>query len=222
MFPKQLAFNTIIFDMDGVITHTMPDHFRAWKTILKRHGIRVSHHDIYIREGQKGRESVVELFRKYNKKISSINTHRLLKQKEEFFKRIVKRRFIIGSRQFLRALYRQKFKLALVTGTSRPEMNRILPSSLCELFHVTVTGSDVKSGKPHPEPFLKAIKLLNSPVQKSIVIENAPLGIRSAKSAGLKCIALETSLPRKYLSEADYTFSSFRELKQKVNFVLEK
>jgi len=51
----------VIFDMDGVITNTMPDHFRAWQLVLKAEGISVSHYDVYSREGQRGISSIREI-----------------------------------------------------------------------------------------------------------------------------------------------------------------
>ena len=46
-----------------------------------------------------------------------------------------------------------------------------------------------------------------------------PFGIRSAQSAGLECLALETSLPRVFLKEADAVFSSFKAMQSKVTFI---
>jgi beta-phosphoglucomutase-like phosphatase (HAD superfamily) len=105
-----------------------------------------------------------------------------------------------------------------VTGTSRHELDEMLPDEIKNLFSVIVTGSDVRFGKPHPEPYQQSLKRLNIEPEKAIVIENAPLGIRSAKRAGLKCFALETSLSREYLKEADYIFRSFKELQDHLSF----
>ncbi len=204
--------------MDGVITNTMPDHYRSWRTVLGREGIPVTYHDIYCREGQPGINSVREIFKTYGKAYSDREGRRILCEKEELFKEIVRLRFIAGARSFLRRLHRGKFRLALVTGTSRHEMCRILPSSLRRLFTVTVTGSDVRHGKPHPEPYLLSLKKLGLKPGDAVVIENAPFGIQSAKRAGLRCLALETSLPRKYLKEADGVFGSVKELSDSVCF----
>ena len=81
-----------------------------------------------------------------------------------------------------------------------------------------VAGNEVKQGKPHPEPYLKSLQKLKIKASEAVVIENAPFGIRSAKQAGLKCLALETSLPKQYLREADMIFSSIKELEEKTNF----
>ena len=84
---------------------------------------------------------------------------------------------------------------------------------------MTVCGCDVQNGKPHPEPYLKALTKLNVSPKEAVVFENAPFGIRSAKAAGLFCIALETSLPASYLKGADAIFSSFKAIESKVRFI---
>lgn len=214
----KLNVHAIILDMDGVITNTMPDHFRSWKVILNRIGIPVTHYDVYRREGQPGIHSVRELTAQYGKPIADGQAHKILKGKEAYFKKIVRLRFILGARTFLKRLHKSNFRLALVTGTSRHEMCQILPASLRRLFSVIVTGSDVTHGKPHPEPYLQSLKKLGLKTGEAVVIENAPFGIQSAKRAGLRCLALETSLPRKYLKEADAVFGSIKELSDGVCF----
>lgn len=83
---------------------------------------------------------------------------------------------------------------------------------------VIVTGNDVKHGKPHPEPYLRSLQRLKIKPKDAVVIENAPFGILSAKQAGMACLALETSLPRKYLTGADAVFGSIRDLQANVVF----
>ena len=111
---------------------------------------------------------------------------------------------------------RQGFRLGLVTGTARHELLKILPKGLRKFFDAIITGDEVTHGKPHPEPYQKALKMLQCKKSDAIVIENAPFGIQSAKAAGLKCFAIETSLPKKYLKQADFVFHSFKHLKTSV------
>ena len=73
----------IIFDMDGVITNTMPDHYRSWKTVLKSEGVFVTYEDIYKREGQPGISSVRELFREYQKDYDDKKAAMILRKKED-------------------------------------------------------------------------------------------------------------------------------------------
>ena len=95
-----------------------------------------------------------------------------------------------------------------------------MPKHIYDLFSVIITGSDVKNGKPHPEPFIKCLKRFNLKPIEAIVLENAPFGIQAAKKAGLKCLALETSLSKKYLYQADQVFKSIKDLETQISFKL--
>ncbi|OGX37895.1 MAG: hypothetical protein A3G91_00740 [Omnitrophica WOR_2 bacterium RIFCSPLOWO2_12_FULL_50_9] len=219
MTKLRLKVDSIIFDMDGVITHTMPDHYRSWKTVLHRIGVPVTHYDIYSREGQRGIQSVREILAQYQKPFEGREALKLLKDKEKYFKKIVRTRFIAGARTFIKRLHKNDFRLALVTGTSRHELRRILPKVWYDLFDVVVTGSDVRRGKPHPEPYLRSLSKLCIQPCEAVAIENAPLGIQAAKNAGLRCLALETSLSREHLKDSDAVFRSIKELERRVQFV---
>ncbi len=218
---RNIKVKAVIFDMDGVITNTMPFHYRAWKKVFKEENIIVNEREIYSREGQPGNITVKEIFKEYGLPISSVSIAKILSRKEVLFKKTVRRRFIRGSRQLIHYLKSKGFLLALVTGTARHEVERILPKKLLLHFNVVVTGNEVKRGKPHPEPYLIALKQLRVKPDESVVLENAPFGISSAKRANIMVLAIETSLPKTYLKGADYIFASFKELSRKINFKLD-
>ncbi|MCD4780872.1 MAG: HAD family phosphatase [Candidatus Omnitrophica bacterium] len=214
---KEYSVNSILFDMDGVITNTMPDHFKAWKITLRAIGVNVTHLDIYAREGQRGMNSIRELLQSKKIQFTDRQLLDILSAKEAIFKKIVSVRYIPGARTLLKSCHKKGLQLGLVTGTSYPETKKILPDKYFDLFSCVITGDIVKLGKPNPEPYLLALKMLQVSAKDTIVIENAPLGIRSAKQAGIRCFALETSLPMKYLKEADMIFKSFKEFNQNVH-----
>lgn len=214
-----LEVKAAIFDMDGVITNTMPDHYMAWKKIFDAEGIPISRYEIYRREGQPGINTVNEIFASEKRSISRKEAASILKRKENLFKKIVKIRFINGARSFIKSLHNNNCILALVTGTARHELHKILPKSIYDLFSVVITGSDVKKGKPDPEPYLLALKKLNLKPSEAVVIENAPFGISSAKAAGLRCLAVETSLSSDSLKKADLIFDSIGALRKKMQFI---
>lgn len=217
--PKiHFKIKAVIFDMDGVITNTMPDHYKAWKRVFSKAGMAISKKELYLREGQPGIITLREIFKERGLTYSEDLIKNILAGKEELFKKIVKQRFVPGARNFLRFLKKKGFVLGLVTGTACHEVDRILPDYLRNLFSVMITGCEVKKGKPDPEPYLKAIKNLRIKSHEAVVIENAPFGILSAKRAGLKCLALETSLPRNYLKEADLISHSYADLRKRVSF----
>lgn len=204
----------IIFDMDGVITDTMPYHARAWVKIFHQNGIMASKFEVYKREGERGVDSIAKVAKDFGVVVSKSQCQQMIKEKEALFKKIVKRKFILGARSLLKEVVKRKLSIALVTGTARNEVKKILPQHIYQLFDVMITGDDVKRGKPHPEPYLKAIKALKVKKSQAIVIENAPYGIESSLRAGLKCFAVETSLPKKYLTKAHKIFKTHQELKK--------
>jgi beta-phosphoglucomutase-like phosphatase (HAD superfamily) len=107
-----------------------------------------------------------------------------------------------------------------VTGTARHEVHKILPDEIFALFDAVVCGCDVQNGKPHPEPYLTALKKLKIDSHQAVVIENAPFGIQSSKTAGIRCLALETSLSKKFLRNADAVFTSFTHMTSNATFEL--
>lgn len=202
----------IIFDMDGVITDTMSYHFKAWQEALGVFGIKVNYYDIYLKEGQKGIETAIELMAENNFKPSIDKAKEILELKEKIFKQIAKPKLIKGSKKLVKDLKKHNFKLALVTGTARDEVKYILPDDLFSLFDINITSDEVKIGKPNPEPYLKALDALKLKSTECIVLENAPFGIKSAKAAGLYCIAITTYLSPDYLKEADIVLKSLGEV----------
>jgi beta-phosphoglucomutase len=109
----------------------------------------------------------------------------------------------------------QHEKIALAVGSSGPQENvelalRVL--NVKKYFSGIVTGSDVTHGKPHPEIFLKAAQKLQMPATSCIVIEDALQGVKAARAAGMRVIAVTTSTPRESLLSADHVVDSLHEL----------
>jgi mannitol-1-/sugar-/sorbitol-6-phosphatase len=66
-----------------------------------------------------------------------------------------------------------------------------------------VTGEEVSRGKPDPEGFLAAAEKLGVEPTGTVVIEDAPAGVRAAKAAGMMAVAVGTTHAREQLAEAD-------------------
>jgi len=93
-------------------------------------------------------------------------------------------------------------------------VKKVLQKGLEDIFKVIITGEMVNRGKPSPEPYQKAVDELKAEKEDCIVIENAPAGITSAKSAGLTCFAVQTSLSEEYLQDADRIFQNIDDVAQ--------
>lgn len=202
----------IIFDMDGVIVDSMPYHYLAWYEALRPYGVRITCFDVYSREGERWQKSLQDFLRYAGIKPGPKIIANIFKERQKIFKGYFKRFIFKGVKEFLTCLKNKGYLLGLVTGTPWIEVKKILPQDMQDLFDSIVTGDCVENGKPHPEPYLKAAKKLKVKPKECIVVENAPLGIRSAKSAGMFCFAIVTSLPKEYLKEADIVVNELEEI----------
>lgn len=202
----------IIFDMDGVIVDSMPYHFIAWYEALKPFGIRVSCFEVYSKEGERWDKTLKELLRRQEIQPTRALLKKIFMRREKIFKKYFKRFIFKGVEKFLTCLKKKGYLLGLVTGTPSREVKKILPKKIVGLFDAIIVGDKVKNGKPHPEPYLKAADTLKLRPAECVVIENAPLGIESAKRAGMFCVALTTSLPGEYLKKADVVVDVLEEI----------
>ncbi len=208
------SYKAVLFDMDGVITDSMPYHYEAWKHIFATCGISVTKNEIFVREGEKGEVTLRAILSSHGKYLSDEAIKHLLSEKERIFRAIASPRLFTGAKECIETIHNRGKKLALVTGTSGTELRSNVPASLLSLFDAIVSGDMVSRGKPDPEPYLMALAHLGVQAHEAVVIENAPYGIRSAKAAGLYCIALTTSLPRSYLKDADLILETIHDVRK--------
>ena len=205
------TIRAVLFDMDGVITDSMGLHEYAWRNAFKEIGLILDSHDIFRREGMSGIASVRDIFlEKGIEPPDDIQLENLINRKHFHFKGEID--LFPHVDQIISYLSKRRIKLALVTGSHRSNVERIIPVTLLEKFSAIVTSDDVVNGKPDPESYERAMELLECTTDDCVVIENAPMGIKSAKNARLKCLAIETTLPQEYLSGADIIFSDHRSL----------
>ncbi|MEE9514616.1 MAG: HAD family phosphatase [Candidatus Brocadiales bacterium] len=204
----------VMLDMDGVVIDGMPYHQRAWKEAFATVAMEVTDTDIYLKEGMDQLETVVELCGGKGVSMSDEDMRKVIDLKNRILNSIFKVRLIPNIKEFLSRLKHLGLKLALVTGTNEDVVDRILreEKALKDYFDVVVTAVTASHKKPDPEPYLKGVELLGIDKEHCLVIENSPAGITSAKRAGLVCLALTTSLPGKYLSEADGVFPGLEEV----------
>jgi beta-phosphoglucomutase-like phosphatase (HAD superfamily) len=113
------------------------------------------------------------------------------------------------------------FPLAVASGALRHEIDTILSTAgLLDQFAVIISAEDVDHGKPEPEIFLKALARLNLRVENNypidaadcLVIEDSKEGIRGARRAGMKCLAVSNSHPAELLQEANAVVRSLEEV----------
>ena len=194
--------SSLIFDMDGVLLDSMPYHADAWVQVSGEWGVQVTHNDIYEIEGSNHVLGLQWLFRRAGKELEPEFYEEILERKIEICSRIADVRPFDGMVECLARL-RGRFKLSVVTGSERATVEALLSEFFPNMFDVVVCGDDVENGKPFPDPYLKAVEMLGVTVDECIVIENAPMGVESAKSAGIFCVGVPTYVSPDKLSKAD-------------------
>ena len=211
-------YRAVLFDMDGVITDTMPIHLIAWQEAFRPCGISVDKMDVYLREGMKSRAMAQEIAKEKGVCLKDEVLDRIVAEKTRIFDRdaVASAKIYDGVPETLRMLRNNGLRTALVTGSKASSAEKVLKAAgVRELFDVIVTGDDTHKGKPDPDPYLKGIEKTGVNRLDCIVVENAPLGIRSAKAAGVDyVIAITTTLEPSYLREADDIMESVSDLEQ--------
>jgi len=202
----------VLFDLDGVIIKSMEQHLEAWQYAFDQVGIHIRKEDFFQLEGRGVRSVVEELTKKYELDPGLKQT--IMETKMAYYNRIYKPEFYDGLFELLDFLKKKQIKTAIITGATRERVDDLMASHLREFFDESVTSDDVANTKPFPEPYLKGAGLLNLKPSDCVVIENAPLGIRSAKEAGMLVIAVRTTLEDEYLEQADCIVDNMIQVKK--------
>lgn len=202
----------VLFDFDGVLAKTMEDNYNAWKAALRDYGVEIQPEDYYPVEGLKVHDVPAHLFGIYRKPLPDINE--VVKKKENHYLQNHHFELYPGVLDLLGQLRMKKVLTAVVTAALKNRLLSSVPSGFLESFDAVVTGDELKEGKPSPAPYLLAASKLKLSPEECLVVENAPLGVTSAKKAGIYCIGLSTTMPAKYLKDADEVLPSFLDLKK--------
>lgn len=210
--------NTIFFDLDGVIVDSEPIHAKAKRIILDSHSIQYpdSIFDDFI--GQPDEVFFKHIYENLDKQKNPYQS--LLQEKnEQFFELIPEMKLVEGFTAFINEVRNRNIKTALVSSTSTYTFGLIDKHfHLADLFDLLITEKDTERHKPFPDPYIKALQTLPASVYNTIVIEDSPNGIKSAKEAGCKVFALTTSFRTEKLMEANEIFNSYDEIAEKVLF----
>ena len=193
----------VLFDMDGVLYDSMPHHAIAWQESMKRFGIDMTEADAYATEGARGIDTIRQITTRQGKEVSLEEAQRMYDEKSRIFHEMPDAPIFDGVFDMMEKIKRAGMTINVVTGSGqRPLIRRLLNDfgRYLDENHIT-TAYDVKRGKPYPDPYLMGLqKAGNLKPFEGIVVENAPLGVRSGVSAGIFTVAINSGpLPDKAL-----------------------
>lgn len=222
---KLCGFKAFFFDMDGVVFNSMPVHAAAWETVMSKHHLDFTARDCYLQEGRTGQSVIEECFLRNRGRMPSEEEWKTIyKEKSALFYAHGKAPFIDGIRDLLFWLkeHPSQPQIYLVTGSGMTTLFDELNTELPGVFsrERMVTAYDYTHGKPDPEPYLIAYdkaSAVDPLLQKDecCVVENAPLGVKSGKAAGLFVAGVNTGILTEqdlHAAGADVTFPTMQAL----------
>ncbi len=192
-FPK-CGFDAVIFDCDGTLVDSMPAHFEAWCEALALYGAGgIFKEDVFMAMGGRPtRDIVVELNDEYDLRLDPEAV--AFAKREAFLKRLKTITLIDEVADFAASL-RGKVPMAIASGGTRMVVEKILHVvGISDWFDEVVTVDDVPIGKPEPDVFLYAARLVGVAPAKCLALDDAPSGILAAERAGMQVIAIPSPL----------------------------
>lgn len=200
--------------MDGVLYDSMPFHALSWQKMMAEQGLDIPAEEFFLYEGMTGRDTIDLIFRReLGHGVSLEEARRLYDRKAQLFVEMGEKRLMPGAGRMLKALKDAGVGRVLVTGSAQSSLLSRLNDDYPGFFpdEMRVTALDVTRGKPDAEPYLKGLEKAGVGKDEAFVIENAPLGVRAGKAAGIFTIAVTTGpVPREaFVREgADLIFPS--------------
>lgn len=181
--------------MDGVLFDSMKNHAEAWVLAMKENGLSMTREDVYMNEGRTG-EGTIDIFAQaqWGRAATKEEMQYIYKVKSDIFNTLPHVEPVAGSLELLQAVKEMQLMRVIVTGSGQKSLLERLEKNFPGIFRadLMVTAFDVTHGKPHPEPYLMGLEKAGISADEAMVVENAPLGVESAKSAGIFTIAVNT------------------------------
>lgn len=186
----------VLFDMDGVLYDSMPNHAVAWQESMKKFGIRFTTADAYATEGARGVDTIRQFVKEQQgRNITLEEAQRMYDEKSRIFHEMSEAPIFEGVIPLMEKIRQAGLSVNVVTGSGqRSLIQRLLHdfSHFLDEEHIT-TAYDVVRGKPFAAPYLKGLEKAGGlkPFE-GIVVENAPLGVKAGVNAHIFTVAINS------------------------------
>jgi beta-phosphoglucomutase len=208
MFPE-----AVIFDLDGTLIDNNAYHIKAFQAFYHKIGkpFTTEEYKQHI-NGRVNREIFDYVF---NTTLSPEQSEAYTNEKEALYRELYAEHIkpIDGLINFLEELEKAKIPKAIATSGIIPNINFMFEHvPIKNYFYSVIDSTQIAQGKPHPEIFLKAAISVNAVPSECIAFEDSIAGIRSAKAAGMKVVALTTTHTAEEVKEADLVVKDYTEI----------
>lgn len=209
-----MTLEAVIFDFDGVIANSEPLHLRVYQILLSEENIPLASREYYDRYLGLDDVAVFEaLARDKGLDVTGGRMDALIERKTALFQDLARSGDVLfpGAASCLRDIA-SAVPVAIASGALRHEIEMILDAAgLRALVPVIVAVGDAPRSKPAPDPYALAVERLSRRAgatltpSRVVAIEDSRAGLRSARDAGLRTLAVTTSYPADQLLEAERT-----------------
>lgn len=211
----------MIFDFDGVLVNSEPLHFRAMRDSLVPEGIVIDSTE-YLRNyvAYDDRGAIRLALEQHGHAWDPVRVEIVADRKARMFAELKgKVPFFPGARGLVRDLRREEVPLGIASGARRSEIEDLLEAGgLRDAFAAVVGADDVARTKPHPDPYLEALRRLQQAAPgleagDCVAIEDTPPGIAAARAAGMTVVGIAHTYDAKVLASAHHVLPSLRRVK---------
>jgi len=190
---SEIRCKALLFDLDGVLVDSTPALARVWRGWAVEHGFDPEK-VVQLAHGRPSRITIRDLLPNADVEAEDREVER---REIEDLDGVV---LLPGAGELLKSLPADRWTIA--TSCTRKLAEVRLKAAGLPVPKTMVTSSEVKIGKPDPEPYLKAAAKLGFAASECIVVEDAAAGVRAGKAAGARVIAFLTTMIRSGLEEA--------------------
>ncbi len=207
----------VIFDMDGVLVDSEPQHARAAVLALKSLGYQVTIDYCYGFIGSTTIHMLETMIKDYNISLSADELYDVYKETLNHLIKTEGYEPIPYTKDLILDLYHNGIKLAIASSSTIKEITAVAEAfGITEYFTKLVSGTTVSHPKPAPDIFLKAADELGVNPDECIIIEDSYNGVCAANSAGIPVIGFVNDHSGKQnLSSATYLIEGFDEINTK-------
>ena len=176
----------LIFDCDGTLADTMPLHWRAWETVMRRYPFHFSQERFYSLGGVPSRDILRMLSQEQGIPIDHIA---VALEKEAAYQPLIRQVEPVNAVVGIAREHHGKLPMAVATGGLRRTIEQVLVHlGIRPLFDTIVTSEDVSRQKPAPDIFLEAARRLGVPPEFCRAYEDTDLGLQAIRAAGMQAV----------------------------------
>ena len=203
----------VIFDLDGTLTNTDSIHFSIWQSWLGEYGLNI---DLAFYQQNISGKHNPDFLRQWLPQLSSEEIQQLSEKKEAYFREVAQNQLkpLAGLEKLLLWLKENSMQSAVVTNALRPNADFMLKAlNLDNYWETVIVSEELPWAKPHPFPYLEALRRLNISPSSAVVFEDSPSGICSAVAAKIFTVGVATSHEEKVLVDhgASLVISDFND-----------